>query len=59
VIENGFKGSGLGFAIARSLVELHGGTIRVRSRVGIGTIVMVSLPVDGARVLLSGTPQER
>jgi two-component system cell cycle sensor histidine kinase PleC len=53
VIENGFKGSGLGFAIARSLVELHGGSIRIRSRVGIGTIVMVSLPVNGARVLLS------
>jgi len=59
VIENGFKGSGLGFAIARSLIELHGGSIRIRSRVGIGTIVMVSLPVSGSRVLISGSSAGR
>jgi two-component system, cell cycle sensor histidine kinase PleC len=52
VIENGFKGSGLGFAIARSLAELHGGSIRVRSKLGVGTVVMLSLPVEGARSLL-------
>jgi two-component system, cell cycle sensor histidine kinase PleC len=52
VIENGFKGSGLGFSIARSLAELHGGSIKVRSKLGVGTIVMLSLPVEGARSLL-------
>ncbi|MCO5092568.1 ATP-binding protein [Bosea sp. (in: a-proteobacteria)] len=42
-----YKGSGLGLAIARSLTELHGGSLRLRSAVGAGTIVMVHLPLDG------------
>jgi two-component system cell cycle sensor histidine kinase PleC len=39
------KGSGLGLAIARSLCELHGGTLRIRSQVGVGTVVMVRVPL--------------
>ena len=39
------EGSGLGLAIARSLAELHGGGLRIRSCEGIGTIVLVQLPV--------------
>ena len=58
IIENGFKGSGLGFAIARSLAELHGGGVKVRSKLGVGTIVMLSLPVRGARSLLPGNSRE-
>jgi two-component system cell cycle sensor histidine kinase PleC len=42
-----YKGSGLGLAIARSLTELHGGSLRLRSAIGSGTIVMVHLPLDG------------
>jgi two-component system cell cycle sensor histidine kinase PleC len=42
---NGSKGSGLGVAIAKSLIELHGGGLRVRSFVNAGTIVMVHLPL--------------
>ncbi|GJD72442.1 PAS domain-containing sensor histidine kinase [Methylobacterium goesingense] len=38
------KGSGLGLAIARSMAELHGGALRIRSQEGLGTIVMVRLP---------------
>lgn len=38
------KGSGLGLAIARSLSELHGGGLRIRSQPGLGTVVMVHLP---------------
>ncbi|WP_375464665.1 PAS domain-containing sensor histidine kinase [uncultured Methylobacterium sp.] len=38
------KGSGLGLAIARSMAELHGGSLRIRSEVNIGTIVLVRLP---------------
>jgi two-component system, cell cycle sensor histidine kinase PleC len=41
------KGSGLGLAIAKSLVELHGGAIRIRSTQGVGTIVLVRLPILG------------
>ena len=39
-------------SISRSLAELHGGTIKVRTKLGVGTIVMLTLPVAGARSLL-------
>ena len=42
-----YHGSGLGLAIARSLTHLHGGTMRLRSKLGTGTVVCVSLPRDG------------
>lgn len=42
------KGSGLGVAIATSLVELHGGRLLVQSEVDRGTIARVRLPT-GAR----------
>ena len=38
------QGSGLGLAIARSLAELHGGSLDVRSIAGKGTFVLVRLP---------------
>ena len=44
-LQNGMKGSGLGLAIARSLAELHGGSLRIRSTVGEGTVVRVRLPI--------------
>jgi len=45
-------GSGLGLAIAKSLTELHGGAMRIRSTLGVGTIVLVRLPVDTALVAI-------
>jgi len=39
-----YHGSGLGLAIARSLAHLHGGSMMLRSRLGTGTVVRVSLP---------------
>jgi two-component system cell cycle sensor histidine kinase PleC len=44
-----YHGSGLGLAIARSLTNLHGGSMRLRSKLGAGTVVRVSLPRDAAR----------
>ncbi len=41
-----YHGSGLGLAIARSLTNLHGGSMRLRSRLGAGTVVRVRLPRD-------------
>ncbi len=38
-------GSGLGLAISRSLAEMHGGALKIRSREGKGTIVSVRVPI--------------
>ena len=48
------RGSGLGLAIAKSLAELHGGAMRIRSAAGVGTIVLVRLPIAGTGVLQPG-----
>src|ERR1700760_1069142 len=37
-----YHGSGLGLAIARSLTQLHGGSMKLRSRLGTGTVVRVA-----------------
>jgi two-component system cell cycle sensor histidine kinase PleC len=37
-------GSGLGLAISRSLAQLHGGALKIRSTEGSGTIVSVRIP---------------
>ncbi|AYO81325.1 PAS domain-containing sensor histidine kinase [Methylobacterium brachiatum] len=42
------KGSGLGLAITRSMVELHGGSLRIRSEETVGTVVLVRLPAPAA-----------
>jgi two-component system, cell cycle sensor histidine kinase PleC len=39
------QGSGLGLAIAKSLTELHHGTMRIRSTPGHGTMVLLRLPM--------------
>src|ERR1700731_4443467 len=44
-----YHGSGLGLAIARSLTHLHGGSVRLRSKLGAGTVVCVSLPRDAGK----------
>jgi two-component system, cell cycle sensor histidine kinase PleC len=40
-----YQGSGLGLAIAKSLTEMHGGAMRIRSTLGRGTTVIVRLPI--------------
>ncbi len=51
------KGSGLGLALSKSLVELHGGTFEIASEISIGTSVTIKLPLappsdvtEGAKV---------
>ena len=41
------KGTGLGLWVSQGIVQSHGGTMRVRSRVGRGTTFTITLPVGG------------
>ena len=48
------SGSGLGLAIVHSIVDMHGGTVAVESRLGLGSRFTVGLPRDPR--LIAGTP---
>jgi len=50
---SGVKGMGVGLATVKQLVQLHGGTVKVKSRVGEGSVFIVSLPIP------SSDPEQR
>jgi two-component system cell cycle sensor histidine kinase PleC len=57
-IKSAEQGAGLGLPIAKSLVDLHGGTFSLKSKLRIGTEVIVTFPperVVSALAPLSGT----
>ena len=39
------RGTGLGLAIVRRVVETHRGKIKIRSRLGHGTTISITLPL--------------
>ncbi|HEX3754312.1 MAG TPA: PAS domain-containing sensor histidine kinase [Rhizomicrobium sp.] len=41
-----FEGAGLGLSLSKALVELHGGSLSIESRVGVGTSVSLVLPPE-------------
>jgi two-component system cell cycle sensor histidine kinase PleC len=45
-IKSAEQGTGLGLPIAKNLVELHGGTFTLKSKVRIGTELIVTLPPE-------------
>jgi two-component system cell cycle sensor histidine kinase PleC len=53
-IKSAEQGAGLGLPIAKSLVDLHGGTFTLKSRLRIGTEVIVTFPPE--RVVAALTP---
>ena len=44
------EGSGIGLALANELVKMHGGTVTVESRLGVGTTFVVTIPVRASGV---------
>jgi two-component system, sensor histidine kinase ChiS len=52
----GRMGAGLGLAIARKLVTLHGGTLTAQSQPGKGSRFIVSLPIWEESVVVTGLP---
>ena len=49
-----YEGTGLGLPLTRSLVELHGGTLRLESALGEGTTAIVTFPPSRTIVDLVG-----
>jgi two-component system NtrC family sensor kinase len=48
------KGTGLGLATSYGIVQDHGGTINVRSQVGLGTSFIIELPIQPQQPILEG-----
>ena len=53
LLDRQHEGTGLGLPLAKSLVELHGGSLDLQSEVGVGTTVTVRLPAER---IVSRTP---
>jgi two-component system cell cycle sensor histidine kinase PleC len=45
-IKSAEQGAGLGLPIAKSLIDLHGGTFTLKSKLRIGTEVIVTFPPE-------------
>ena len=48
-----YEGTGLGLALVKGLVALHGGAFAIASQPGEGTVITITLPTDGS----GATPQ--
>jgi two-component system, NtrC family, sensor kinase len=48
------RGTGLGLWVSQGIVQAHGGSIKLRSRAGRGTVFSVALPIGGPNANLEG-----
>ena len=53
-----YQGPGLGLPLAKSLVEMHGGSLDLQSELGVGTTATVRLP-ESRVILVDAIPQKR
>ena len=56
-IKSAEQGAGLGLPIAKSLIDLHGGTFSLKSKLRIGTEVIITFPPE--RVMAALAPLEQ
>ena len=52
-IKSAEQGAGLGLPIAKSLVDLHGGTFTLKSKMRVGTEVIIALPPERVMAALA------
>jgi PAS domain S-box-containing protein len=52
-----YEGTGLGLALVKRIVELHGGQVSLTSQLGIGSCFMIDLPCDDTACPLPLDPQ--
>ena len=50
------EGSGIGLSLVKSLIEMHEGTIRLKSKLGEGSEFIITLPV---REVVEETPKPK
>ncbi len=51
-------GTGLGLALVKAFVDLHGGALSLASEEGVGTVVTISLPLEGPRDVIPGRDED-
>jgi len=57
-IKSAEQGAGLGLPIAKSLIDMHGGTFTLKSKLRIGTEVIVTLPPERVMSALAPVQEE-
>jgi two-component system cell cycle sensor histidine kinase PleC len=57
-IKSAEQGAGLGLPIAKSLIDMHGGTFSLKSKLRIGTEVLITLPPERVMSALAPMAEE-